>query len=53
MEIRQTLNENSNKMESNFGEIAELKLGMVAKEKELKDLHELVGLCMRVARACI
>ena len=40
MEIRQTLHDNSNKMETAFGEMTELKSDLASKEKELKDLHE-------------
>merc|ERR1719481_15371 len=42
MEIRQTLHDNSNKMETAFGEMTELKSDLASKEKELKDLHEYV-----------
>ena len=40
MEIRQTMHENSSKVERNVAEMTELKSSLTAKEKELKDLHE-------------
>jgi len=42
MEIRQTMHENSSKVERNVAEMTELKSSLTAKEKELKDLHEYV-----------